>query len=77
MAPTSDDETGSAAAGAAKDPRIDLFSPHFDADFALDSPLLSVPYPDVQPLNNLSECRRLLPSTSAHTSSAPVWNGVG
>ena len=47
----------------------DIFSPDFDPDLALSSPALleqlSACFPDAQPLNNVSECRRLLPSTAA------------
>ena len=44
--------------------QLDLLSPEFDPEAALSAPSLSVPFPNVKPLNNLSECRRLLPSTA-------------
>ena len=44
--------------------QLDLLSPEFDPEAALSAPSLSVPFPNVKPLNNLSECRRLLPPTA-------------
>jgi small nuclear ribonucleoprotein (snRNP)-like protein len=46
---------------AAPEQSLDIYSPHFDPVAALHSRLLSVPYPNVVPLNNLAECRRFLP----------------
>lgn len=43
------------------EPSLDIYSPHFDPVAALHSRVLSVPYPNVAPLNNLAECRRFLP----------------
>ncbi|KAG8459684.1 hypothetical protein KFE25_003136 [Diacronema lutheri] len=43
------------------DGATDIYSPNFNPREALLCAQLRVPYPDVQPLNNLAECRRLLP----------------
>jgi small nuclear ribonucleoprotein (snRNP)-like protein len=42
-------------------PALDIYSPAFDPREALVCAQLSVPYPEVAALNNLAECRRLLP----------------
>lgn len=49
------------AVEAPTNPKLDIYSPEFDPREALLCVQLSVPYPRVQPLNNLAECRRLLP----------------
>ena len=46
-------------------PALDLLSPKFDPGLALTAEQVTVPYPDVKPLNNISECRRLLPVGAA------------
>ena len=47
---------------------LDVFSPAFDPELALASPALSEQlgalFPRAQPLNNVSECRRLLPPSA-------------
>ncbi|KAJ1632371.1 hypothetical protein T492DRAFT_868369 [Pavlovales sp. CCMP2436] len=48
-------------ADSAPNARLDIYSPDFDPREALLCAQLSVPYPDVAALNNLAECRRLLP----------------
>lgn len=44
------------------DPRADILSPEFDPEYALAVPQVAVPFPNEMPLNNISECRQLLPS---------------
>ena len=46
-------------------PALDLLSPKFDPCIALAAEHVPVPCPDVRPLNNINECRRLLPESSA------------
>ena len=48
---------------------LDVLSPSFDPELALDSPALSEQlcalFPQARPLNNINEFRRLLPATAA------------
>ena len=48
-----------------RDNRLNLLSPEFDPELALSAPDVPVPFPDVAPLNNIAECRRLLPAGHA------------
>ena len=48
-----------------RDAALDLLSPKFDPCLALAADHVPVPCPDVRPLNNINECRRLLPESSA------------
>ncbi|GIL75278.1 hypothetical protein Vretimale_7975 [Volvox reticuliferus] len=51
-----------AAAGSAPpSPSLDFLSPAFDSLRALHTPGLQPPLPDVRPLDNVSQCRKLLP----------------
>jgi small nuclear ribonucleoprotein (snRNP)-like protein len=67
------------AAAPEYDARLDIYSAEFSPREALLSARLSVPYPNVTPLNNLTECRRYLPPDaadalpmSALTARAPI-----
>ena len=44
---------------------LNLLSPDFDPDMALDAPQLTLPFPNVPLLDNISSCRRLLPKSAA------------
>jgi hypothetical protein len=57
-------------AGAAVGAQLDFFSSAFDSALALATPGLQPPRPHVAPLNNLSECRRLLPNDDPHAAHA-------
>ena len=50
---------------AARNNALNLLSPAFDPILALTAPSVPVPFPDVTPLNNVAECRRLLPPSAA------------
>ena len=50
---------------------LNLLSAAFDPHLALTAPSVPVPFPDVAPLNNMNECRRLLPESAA-AAMAPI-----
>jgi small nuclear ribonucleoprotein (snRNP)-like protein len=45
-------------------PQLDLLSQRFDPELALNIDTIVLPYPNARPLNNISECRRLLPASA-------------
>ena len=59
-----------------RDAALDLLSPKFDPCLALAADHVPVPCPDVRPLNNINECRRLLPESSAATSAILLVGGT-
>lgn len=61
---------------AQPDANLDIFSPEFDPREALLCAQLSVPYPAVQVLNNLAECRRLLPPDAPDALPAAVLRAL-
>lgn len=54
-----------ASSSASVPAALNLLSPDFDPELALTAGQVSVPFPDVEPLNSIYECRRLLPQSAA------------
>ena len=52
------------------DPQLDLCSPEFDAARALQSCDVTVPYPRVKPLDNLSKYEAILKATMTPAASS-------
>lgn len=44
--------------------QLNLLSPDFDPELALDVPQIRLPFPSENPLDNITRCRRLLPQSA-------------